>query len=91
MASPNRYAQRKDANQKDIVMCLEALGFDVITMHTPTDLLLGRAGRTYCIEVKDGEKKKYTPAQIKFNATWRGHRATIRSVGDAIQWASVTK
>lgn len=91
MASPNRYRQRKDTNQKEITSCLESLGFDVYVMHSPMDLMAGRAGKTYCIEVKSGEKKKYTPAQVKYNATWRGHRVTLRSVEDAIQWASVTK
>ena len=89
MTSPSRYRQRKDLNQKDIVDTLESLGFDVIIMHSPTDLLGGRQGKNYLVEVKSGDKKKYTAAQLKFNASWRGQRVTLRSPEDAIQWASM--
>lgn len=89
MTSPSRYAQRKDANQGEIVKVLRELGFRVITMHTPTDLLAARDDFNHLIEIKDGTKKKYTPAQVKFNADWPGRKVTLRSVEDAIQWASI--
>lgn len=83
-----RYAQRKDANQRGIVDALVALGCDVFVTHEPVDLIVGFRGKTMLLEVKDGNKppseRRHTPAQKKFHATWRGHKATVLSADEAI-------
>lgn len=92
MTSPSRYRQRKDANQPDIVKALEAIGCDVIVMHSPADLLVGYRDRNWLLEVKDPNKppsgRKLTPAQVKFHANWRGQKAKVHTPEEAI--AAVT-
>lgn len=84
MASPNRYRQRKDLNQPEIVQALEAVGADVYVMHAPCDLLVGFRGRNLLLEVKRPKVGKVTPAQAKWNARWRGQRATVKTPEEAI-------
>lgn len=83
-----RYALRKDANQGEIVQALEAIGCDVLVVHEPTDLIVGRNGLTMLLEVKDGKKRasarKLTPNQRKFHGSWRGHKATVTCQDEAI-------
>lgn len=90
---PPRYAQRKDANQSAVVAALEQIGCDVLVMHEPCDLLVGRAGRTFCLEVKDGNKppsrRRLTKNQVKFHGQWRGHKAVVKDADEAI--AAVTR
>lgn len=84
----NRYALRKDDNQQEIVDALRAIGCSVFVLHEPCDLLVGIRQRTCCLEVKDGAKsasrRKLTPAQVEFRATWRGHFAVVTSIDEAI-------
>jgi hypothetical protein len=72
----NRYAARTDANQAQIVKALEAAGCVVWVIRQPVDLLVGRGSRTLLMEVKDGSKppsrRKTTPVQTSFLATWNG-------------------
>jgi len=88
VSRPPQYAQRKDANQGEIVKALEAIGCDVWIMHQPVDLLVGFRGRCLLLECKDGAKsasrRKLTPAQVKFHASWRGHKATVKTPQEAI-------
>lgn len=88
MSGPPRYAQRKDANQGEIVAALEAIGCDVIVLHEPCDLLIGHQGRTLCFEIKDGRKvpsaRKLTRNQVKFHSQWRGHKAIVSTVDEAL-------
>jgi hypothetical protein len=84
-----RFAQRKDENQDDIVDALEKIGADVWVMHQPCDLLVGFRGRNVLLEVKRLKGgSKPTPAQVKWNKSWRGQRATVRTPEEAI--AAVT-
>jgi hypothetical protein len=45
------------------------------------DLLVGRAGKNYLIEIKDGAKpasaRKLNAAQANFHAAWRGHPVRV--------------
>ena len=86
-----RRAARKDENQSEIVETLRALGFSVFVMDEPCDLLLGKLGKNYLIEIKDGAKppsqRKLTKAQAEFHPTWRGQIAVIKSVQEALEWA----
>lgn len=89
VSSPSRYRQRKDANQAEIVKALEAIGCDVIVMHSPVDLLVGRSFRTMLLECKDGSKppsaRRLTKEQLQFHASWRGHKAVVTSPEEAIE------
>ena len=88
MSRPPQYAQRKDANQGEIIAALEAIGCDVWVAHQPVDLIVGFRLKTFLLEVKDGDKcpsrRKLTPAQAKFHASWRGHKATVKTAQEAI-------
>lgn len=71
-----------DRNQKAIMDYLQAHGFSVASIGRPLDLIAGKDGRTYLIEVKL-PKAKLRPTQEKFIATWRGHAVIIRDLDDA--------
>lgn len=85
--SINRYAKRRDANEREIIDALEAIGCTVAPSDV-VDLLVGRAGQTYLLEVKDGDKspsrRKLTPSQKKLQAGWKGHYAVVKSVEEAL-------
>lgn len=86
MAAPSRYRQRKDSNQTEIVDALEAIGCDVIVMHSPCDLLVGYRGLNLLLEVKrDHRPSRITPAQRKWNEGWRGQRLTVTTPQEAIE------
>ena len=84
-----RYAARVDANQQAIVKALRDAGAFVWIIGLPVDLLVGFAGQTYLVEVKDGSKKHLTKLQQDFFASWCGgglHRiespeAALRMIG----------
>jgi hypothetical protein len=85
-----RYAARTDANKLAIVSALRAAGATVYDLRQPVDLLVGIGGRTLLIEIKDGtkppSKRRHTPMQESFLATWRGGAvATIDSVDAALR------
>jgi len=86
-----RYAARVDANQQSIVKALRDAGAYVWIIGLPVDLLVGFAGQTYLVEVKDGSKKHLTKLQQDFFASWCGgglHRiespeSALRMIGQA--------
>ena len=81
-----QYAKKVDKNQKEIVAALRAFGFSVESLHTICkgipDLLAGRDGYNYLVEVKDDKNTLTEPQQI-FHANWRGRIWIIRTVSDA--------
>lgn len=87
-----RRAAAVDANQADIVAALRRVGATVQPLHTVgggvPDLLIGRGGVNYVIEVKDGSKppskRQLTPDQIEWHSSWRGHVSTVKSVDEAL-------
>ena len=90
-----RRAAKVDANQGDMVAALRKLGFTVEPLHAVgggvPDLMLGRGGRNYLVEVKDGSKppsaRKLTPAQVDWHAAWRGSVHVFADIETAIEWA----
>lgn len=72
-----------DGNQPAIVAVLEAGGCSVVSIGRPLDLLVGKYGRTYLVEVKL-PKGKLRAGQAQFLATWKGHAMVMRSVDDAL-------
>lgn len=82
-----------DRNQEEIVAALRAIGCSVHSTASIgggfPDLTVGRHGRTYLLEIKDGEqipsKQKLTTDEKKFFDEWRGHAVVVKSVGEAIE------
>tara|TARA_R110002126_G_scaffold243704_2_gene387120 strand:+ start:151 stop:438 length:288 start_codon:yes stop_codon:yes gene_type:complete len=90
MGFRGRHKNKRDANEKEIVIELQAHGFTVERMDVPADLLAGYGGRDFLIEVKM-PKATLTGPQTVFYETWRGSKTILRSVGDARDWAVKTK
>lgn len=89
-----RRAARRDDNEAIIIAALEAAGCSVVRLSAKgvPDLLIGRRGRTFLIEVIGNAKAaKYrstgglTPDQVTFRASWRGQWATARTVAEALE------
>ena len=83
-----RYAARRDANEGKVVAALRAIGCSVIRLDA-VDLLVGRAGQNWLIEVKDGSKppsaRKLTPAQKTLRNDWRGQYSVVTSPLEAVE------
>jgi Holliday junction resolvase len=74
------YAKRVDLNHQEIVKKFRELGASVfdasgIGRGFP-DILVGYNGNTALVEIKSGEKKKFTEAQLKFMSEWKGSSVT---------------
>lgn len=84
-----KYGKNVDANQKEIVQALEQIGCDVLEIGWPLDLLVGYRRRNWLLEVKDGSKppseRKLTDDQVQFFNTWRGQRAKVKTVDEALE------
>ena len=79
-----RYANRIDANQNEIVETLRKEGAYVRIISQGNgipDLLVGFKGKTFLMEVKDGDKapsaQKLTTAEKKFFDEWTGGKLVI--------------
>lgn len=97
-----KYAKQRDANEAEIVAVLRAYGCSVAKLDGAglPDLLVGYAGQTILVEVKDPKKRKtgtaqsrnsiggrgeLRPAQAKFHDEWRGSPIYIvHSVAEAL-------
>ena len=87
-----RRAARADANQAEIVAGLRKAGRTVQPLHTVgkgcPDLLVGRGGTNYLLEVKDGAKspsrQRLTPDEAAWHDAWAGMVATVRSLSEAL-------
>ena len=69
---------RRDETEPEIVAALEAVGCDVVKLSMPCDLLVGRGGVNYLLEVKSTPRSKLTPDEKRFADWWRG--GTVRVV-----------
>lgn len=87
MGMRGQHKNKRDANEAAIVLTLRAHGFDVVHTDKPLDLVVGRDGKTYLIEIKNGPKAKLTAFQEAFFGQWRGHAAILTSVQEAEEWA----
>ena len=94
MRRPPRYRPRVDANQKEIVHALQAIGCSVETIGKPVDLLVGYRGQTFLLECKNpdtayGRKAKPgTIVQRDFFRGWKGQLAIVSSPEEAIEVVS---
>lgn len=92
-----RRAARVDDNQREIVDALRRVGCSVWSLAGVgkgfPDLAVGFRGRNLFLEVKDGSKppckRKLTPDEEAFHASWRGHVAVVESVEDALKIVGV--
>ena len=70
------YAKRVDLNHTEIVKTLRSLGAGVVDMSRVgqgfPDLLIHFQNQSVLVEVKSGERKKFTQAQLKFISNWQG-------------------
>jgi len=90
------YAKRVDVNHQEIVKKFRELGASVfdssgIGRGFP-DILVGFNGNTTLVEIKSGEKKKFTEAQLKFMSEWKGSSVTrINDVEGAERLINIMK
>lgn len=89
--SLHRHAAKRDQTEAAIVDALERCGFAVLRLSQPNvpDLLVSRAGAATLIEVKTGTKP-LSKGQQAFQAWWHGPVAVLRSVEDALAFATGT-
>jgi len=88
------YAKRVDLNHQEVVKTLRSLGatvFDASRMGQGfPDLVVGYNHQTVLVEIKSGEQKKFTQAQLKFMADWKGSAVTrINDIDGAIRLIKV--
>lgn len=86
-----RVPQKRDAIEPLIVEVLQRAGFSVAKWSAKDcpDLVVGRDGRTYLVEVKSGAKEKLRDGQARFHREWRGAPVfVVRSVDDAIRFSN---
>ncbi len=86
--------RRADSNQAELVRQLRQIP-GVTVAHTHVigsgfpDILVGRNGKNYLIELKDGKKfkswKKLTPDEEKFHEKWTGQIAVAETFEDVLQ------
>jgi hypothetical protein len=86
-----RLRARVDANHKEIIMALRAIGASVVSTHQlgkgfPDALVMFR-GRLYLIEIKDGSKppsaRKLTEQEQRFALVWSECTRTVTSIDEA--------
>lgn len=82
-----------DGNQAAIVKALRAVGASVVSLASQgkgcPDLLAGRGGINYLLEVKDGSlspsRRELTPDEAEFHGQWQGHVRLVTSVETALE------
>lgn len=87
-----RVKAKIDQNQKDIVSALRGVGCTVQSLATIgngcPDILVGRAGQNYLMEIKDGSKppsqRQLTGDQETWWNRWNGSVMLIESVDQAL-------
>lgn len=82
-----RYGAKVDLNQPEIVRALRKAGCWVVSLAAVgggvPDLLVGRAGVNYLLEVKM-PRGTYTELELEFDSVWEGQVATVRSEAEAL-------
>ena len=77
-----RYDAQRDANEKEIVEALRAVGAKVLHLDD-VDLLVGFRDRLYMLEVKM-PKGRLNKKQQKFFREWAGYVWIVRTVDQAL-------
>ena len=80
-----RNSGKRDLSEAAIAHALTKAGCDIeYAERKPWDLLIGRAGQCYLLEIK-GEAGTLTESQVKFKQKWRGHYAVVRTPTEALK------
>ena len=87
-----RRAAKVDDNQPLIVLTFRKLGWSVECLHAVgggvPDLLIGKMGFNFLVEVKDGKKppskRKLNADQVEWHEKWRGQACVIETVEQAM-------
>ena len=85
-------AKRIDGNQNAIVAALRKCGATVQILSTVgngcPDILVGYRGRNLVMEIKDDSQpesgQKLTPDEERWHDKWRGQKAIVHNVAEAI-------
>ncbi len=90
------YAKRVDLNHQEVVKTLRSLGasvFDASRMGQGfPDIVVGYNQQTILVEIKSGEQKKFTNAQLKFMGDWKGSAVVrINDLEGAIRLINMLK
>jgi Holliday junction resolvase len=90
------YAKRVYLNHTEIVKTLRSLGAGVVDMSRVgqgfPDLLIHFQNQSVLVEVKSGESKKFTQAQLKFISNWQGPAIVrINDVEGAIRLMNILR
>ena len=88
-----RRAAKVDDNHSDIVKALRKAGCSVVSLAAVgggvPDVAAGLAGKTYLLEIKDGDKspsrRKLTPEQRIFFSGWKGHAVVVKDAYEALE------
>jgi Holliday junction resolvase len=99
-----RRAAKVDANQAAIVEALREAGCNVQPLHMVgrgcPDIMVGRAGRLWLMEIKDGDKppsaRKLTEDEREWHELWAeqkraGAVVVVESVAEALAVVGVTR
>lgn len=82
------YAKRADRNQQEVMNAYRGLGCSVESIHRLghgiPDLLVGVAGVTDVVEVKDGNGE-LTEDEREWHAAWRGSKRVVRTLEEVGQ------
>ncbi len=84
---------KTDSNQRQIVSALRQAGCSVQSLASVgsgcADLLIGKAGQNYLLEVKDSAKppsaRRLTPDEHKWHSNWRGQVCTVTTIDEALE------
>jgi Holliday junction resolvase len=85
-----RRAAKRDLSEAVIVDTLRACGWSVGFWSGPNypDLVVGRHGRTYLVEVKTGSRK-LKPGQADWHRDWKGSPVVVlRNVEDTLRFTA---
>ena len=76
---------KRDLTEAAITAALTKAGCDIEYVYRqPYDIIVGRAGNTYLLEIKSG-KAALRPSQKVFKMTWRGNYSVVRTVEEALR------
>lgn len=81
-----RLARKVDSNQAEIIAVLLRCGCTVYPIGQPLDLLVGRAGVNYLLEIKNAAgRNRIEPGQQKFFREWNGQASIVWTLDEALR------
>lgn len=77
-----------DRNQAEIVDKLRKVGATVTPTHMVgcgfPDIVVGFRGRNHLLEIKNGERWKFTDAELDWHQEWKGDARVVTDADQAI-------